>query len=324
MPTALILPQSLQLSLRSTNAAYVRQWLPILHTPGLRCRAIVRSFGHNKSRFNGSSVPNIQFYLSGAMNLKVIRYAPAEHPAESDTHFHRALPAKVTRYARAKRTDEPDIRFRRTFPDENIIKYTLSERSLKADVPVCETLTAKDVIKLALSEHKNREPTDQQEKRRKFDAVAHAISPDCDVVSAVVNSEEQRQEKIKEMQRLGSEKPKTLENGHYAVAQECLEELLVVNGVKPAAYMYNALVRVNLDSWYGSSEEVAMLLEDMLQEGLVPDTWLWHDILKVLTSANDSASSDAKKFSGSVCASELLTARPRSGKNSRKLVLTFG
>lgn len=75
------------------------------------------------------------------------------------------------------------------------------------------------------------------------------------------------------------------ENGAYKKIVELVTYLIKNRGEKPSLLHYDALIRANADAGYGSAEIVAHLLREMKQEGIVPDSGLYHSALQVGTSS---------------------------------------
>jgi hypothetical protein len=74
------------------------------------------------------------------------------------------------------------------------------------------------------------------------------------------------------------------ENGAYNKIVELVTYLIKNRGEKPSLLHYDALIRANADAGYGSADIVAHLLREMKQEGIVPDSGLYHSALQVGTS----------------------------------------
>jgi hypothetical protein len=74
------------------------------------------------------------------------------------------------------------------------------------------------------------------------------------------------------------------ENGAYNRIVELVTYLIKNRGEKPSLLHYDALIRANADAGRGSADIVAHLLREMKQEGIVPDSGLYHSTLQVGTS----------------------------------------
>ena len=75
------------------------------------------------------------------------------------------------------------------------------------------------------------------------------------------------------------------ENGAYNKIVELVAYLIKNRGEKPSLLHYDALVRANADAAHGSADIVAHLLREVKQEGLVPDSGLYHSALQVCSGA---------------------------------------
>jgi hypothetical protein len=74
------------------------------------------------------------------------------------------------------------------------------------------------------------------------------------------------------------------ENGAYNRIVELVTYLIKNRGEKPSLLHYDALIRANADAGRGSADIVAHLLREMNQEGIVPDSGLYHSALQVGTN----------------------------------------
>ncbi|KAL8819875.1 MAG: hypothetical protein Q9223_001794 [Gallowayella weberi] len=70
--------------------------------------------------------------------------------------------------------------------------------------------------------------------------------------------------------------------GDYYRIREVLRVLIQERGVKPDRKHYQALLLANINAQHGSPVEVARILEDMEDEGIVLDSAAYHAIIKVL------------------------------------------
>ncbi|KAL8807707.1 MAG: hypothetical protein Q9182_000518 [Xanthomendoza sp. 2 TL-2023] len=70
--------------------------------------------------------------------------------------------------------------------------------------------------------------------------------------------------------------------GDYHRIREVLRILIQERGVKPDRRHYQALLLANINAQHGSPVEVARVLEDMEDEGIVLDSAAYHTIIKVL------------------------------------------
>jgi hypothetical protein len=71
------------------------------------------------------------------------------------------------------------------------------------------------------------------------------------------------------------------EEGAYHRVAELVEYLITVRGEKPALIHYDSLIRANADAENGSVDVVKGLLVEMKQEGIGPDSGLYHGVLQV-------------------------------------------
>lgn len=69
--------------------------------------------------------------------------------------------------------------------------------------------------------------------------------------------------------------------GSYVRVQKLVDKLVRERDQKPSIRMFDALILANVDPRHGSSAEVAYLLQEMTDEGIVPDAATYHSILKV-------------------------------------------
>ncbi|KAL8695809.1 MAG: hypothetical protein Q9224_003143 [Gallowayella concinna] len=70
--------------------------------------------------------------------------------------------------------------------------------------------------------------------------------------------------------------------GDYSRIREALRILIQERGVKPDRRHYQALLLANINAQHGSPVEVARILENMEEEGIVLDSAAYHAIIKVL------------------------------------------
>jgi pentatricopeptide repeat protein len=63
-----------------------------------------------------------------------------------------------------------------------------------------------------------------------------------------------------------------------------VEWLITVGGEKPSLVYYEALIRANADAENGSVDAVKSLLKEMKEEGIGPDSQLYHAVLQVCTT----------------------------------------
>ncbi|KAK7958123.1 pentatricopeptide repeat-containing protein- mitochondrial [Apiospora saccharicola] len=61
-----------------------------------------------------------------------------------------------------------------------------------------------------------------------------------------------------------------------------VEHLVAKRGMKPDAFLYECLIKVNVDPKYGSAEIVGNLLEEMVSTGCLPNSAVYHGVLEVL------------------------------------------
>ena len=62
---------------------------------------------------------------------------------------------------------------------------------------------------------------------------------------------------------------------------ELVEYLITVRGEKLALIHYDSLIRANADAENGSAEAVRVLLKEMKEECVRPDSGLYHGVLQV-------------------------------------------
>ena len=73
------------------------------------------------------------------------------------------------------------------------------------------------------------------------------------------------------------------QRGKYKETSAAVNEFVRASGDQPKARLYEALLLANTDCWYGSADEVAQLLQDMMHEGVALDSVTLHTALKVET-----------------------------------------
>lgn len=71
--------------------------------------------------------------------------------------------------------------------------------------------------------------------------------------------------------------------GDYGRAREYVKILVKGRGEKPSLQLYHAMILANTSAQYGSPNEVASLLQEMVEEGIPPDSAIYHAALKVLS-----------------------------------------
>lgn len=69
--------------------------------------------------------------------------------------------------------------------------------------------------------------------------------------------------------------------GSHAHIRECVRILVIERGQKPNLRLYDALLNANMDTEYGSAREVAKILDEIVVEGLTPDSSTYHAALRV-------------------------------------------
>ena len=69
--------------------------------------------------------------------------------------------------------------------------------------------------------------------------------------------------------------------GDYTRTKSSIDTLLEERDEKPAPQVYEALLLANVDSENGSASEAASILEEMTDEGIVPDASVFHACLRV-------------------------------------------
>jgi hypothetical protein len=68
--------------------------------------------------------------------------------------------------------------------------------------------------------------------------------------------------------------------GNYAAVQLLVKALVLEHGENPNSQLYRALILANTCPDHGSAAEVERLLQEMEQEGTVPDSAIYHAVLK--------------------------------------------
>ena len=71
--------------------------------------------------------------------------------------------------------------------------------------------------------------------------------------------------------------------GDYGRVKDCLALLVGKRGERPTVELYHAMILANADPQLGSPNEVASLLQEMIEAGLCPDSAIYHAVLKVLS-----------------------------------------
>lgn len=82
--------------------------------------------------------------------------------------------------------------------------------------------------------------------------------------------------------RAYAELDRRAQRGQYKPVQQLAVKLLADYAEKPNDRLYNALILANTDCAHGSANEVARLLQDMEDTGVVPDSAILHAALRVL------------------------------------------
>lgn len=73
----------------------------------------------------------------------------------------------------------------------------------------------------------------------------------------------------------------TLEGQYHSIAT-IVEYLVTTRGMKPDAFLYECLIKANIDPRHGSAQIVDLLLTEMENNGIVPTAAVYHGILDVL------------------------------------------
>ena len=76
------------------------------------------------------------------------------------------------------------------------------------------------------------------------------------------------------------------ERADYVRVQAQVEQLVRINHETPNLRLYNALLLANGSPQLGSASEVARLLQEMEEAGIVPDSATYHAILRVCPATN--------------------------------------
>lgn len=69
--------------------------------------------------------------------------------------------------------------------------------------------------------------------------------------------------------------------GRTRDVQDIVHHLVAERKEKPSLRLYSALILSNINPSHGAAWRVASLLEEMADEGIVPDVGICHDVLKV-------------------------------------------
>ena len=80
------------------------------------------------------------------------------------------------------------------------------------------------------------------------------------------------------------------ERADYIRVQAQVEQLVRVNHETPNLRLYNALILANGNPQMGSAGEVARLLQEMEDGGIMPDSATYHAILRVCPATNHAKS----------------------------------
>ena len=75
--------------------------------------------------------------------------------------------------------------------------------------------------------------------------------------------------------------------GDYDRVQKIVRILVRERGERPSTRLYTALVLANTHAEHGSVQQVEMLLEEMVAEGVNPDSATYHAVLKVASFSTD-------------------------------------
>ena len=71
------------------------------------------------------------------------------------------------------------------------------------------------------------------------------------------------------------------EQGDFLKVEALIRVLVEQHGEKPNRRLYRAWILANTDPTYGSADAISRLLEEMAKEGIVPDSEMYHAMLKV-------------------------------------------
>lgn len=69
--------------------------------------------------------------------------------------------------------------------------------------------------------------------------------------------------------------------GGYKKTAELVAYLVKERGEKPSVLHYDALIRANADASFGAADDIGNLLRELKEEGIVPDSGLYHSALQV-------------------------------------------
>ena len=81
------------------------------------------------------------------------------------------------------------------------------------------------------------------------------------------------------------------ERADYVRVQAQVEQLVEINHETPNLRLYNALILANGHPQLGSAGEVARLLQEMEEGGIMPDSATYHAILRVCPATKHAKSS---------------------------------
>lgn len=94
--------------------------------------------------------------------------------------------------------------------------------------------------------------------------------------------EDKPQRKIYDDERIYDDLRRSANKGDFLRVQTLVNEIVRNRGERPDARIYLALILVNTSAEHGSPVEVRRLLEEMAAEEIVPDSTIYHAVLKVV------------------------------------------
>lgn len=69
--------------------------------------------------------------------------------------------------------------------------------------------------------------------------------------------------------------------GNFPQTQACVNIILKERGEKPNIRLYGALLLASADHEFGSASEATSVFEEMVNEGIIPDSAIYHAVLRV-------------------------------------------
>ena len=94
--------------------------------------------------------------------------------------------------------------------------------------------------------------------------------------------EDKPKRQIYDDERIYDDLRRSANKGDFLRVQTLVNEIVRNRGERPDAQIYLALILVNTSAEHGSPMEVRRLLEEMAAEEIVPDSTIYHAVLKVV------------------------------------------